>query len=261
MLFHKNDYWLTLEKDKEKVAKIVKRVEKEKDPEKLFKIAMEAPNWQVCRAAIKKVHSYDQLMRINSARKYKYTEEVAESLPDDSLRIRFLGEATFEEEYTAACVIKTIKDKDMLYEAICSGMQFNSEKAAQAVIGKTKDLSLLKKISSEGKGTVQELAKKKVEDYYTLETIAGDENISIEKRFDAAHKIEEVYDDLGPKKELQKLGTPGPWLHLLYCTVNDPWAQLEYICLRCGKIGGRIDDSESTERYGCNFDNEVCHGV
>ena len=83
---------------------------------------------------------------------------------------------------------------------------------------------------------------------------------SIQARFEAAKEIEEKYGDLEPKRELQKLGKPGPGRHILYPTVYKEWEKVEYICLRCGKIGGREDDSESTSHYGCNFNEEPCWG-
>ena len=118
------------------------------------------------------------------------------------------------------------------------------------------DRDILKKISIEGEKEIQRIAKEKLKDIKALEAIVKNKDKSIQARFEAAKEIEEKYGDLEPKRELQKLGKPGPGRHILYPTVYKEWEKVEYICLRCGKIGGREDDSESTSHYGCNF-NEV----
>ena len=104
------------------------------------------------------------------------------------------------------------------------------------------------------------MARKRLEDILGLEAVAMDDSESIERRFEAAKKLEEQYGDSNPKRELQKLGTPGPMFHILYRTVFREWKQVGYICLRCGRTGGRTDDDESTRHYGCDFSKEVCTG-
>ena len=122
------------------------------------------------------------------------------------------------------------------------------------------DRDILKKISIEGEKEIQRIAKEKLKDIKALEAIVKNKDKSIQARFEAAKEIEEKYGDLEPKRELQKLGKPGPGRHILYPTVYKEWEKVEYICLRCGKIGGREDDSESTSHYGCNFNEEPCWG-
>ena len=257
MLFSKNDYWA--EKDTKKREKIVSKVQKERDPDKLVRIAIEAPITGVSNAAIQKIQSYDQLLKVFNNRR-SCASEIAGALSDDPSRIRFLQEAPFENNVSAEIVVNNIQNVQLLYEAICSGSHFSSGYAVNAIIMHITDLGILKKISIEGEEKISRLAKEKIEDIEALNAIVRNKDKSIQARFEAAKKIEDKYGDLGPKKELQKLGTPGPNFHILYRTVYKEWEQIEYICLRCGKIGGREDDSESSSHYGCDFDKEVCHG-
>ena len=257
MLFSKNDYWT--EKDAKKREKIVSKVQRERDPDKLVRIATEAPITAVSNAAIQKIQNYDHLLKVFNSRS-GCASEIARALSDDFSKIRFLQEASFKNNVSAEIIVNSIQNKQLLYEAICSGSHFDSGNAAYTIIMLITDRDILKKISIEGEEMIQKLAKEKLEDIEALESIVRNKGKSIQARFEAAKKIEDKYGDLEPKKELQKLGTPGPNFHILYRTVYKEWEQVEYICLRCGKIGGREDDSETTRYYGYNFDEEVCHG-
>ena len=257
MLFSKNDYWT--ESDTKKREKIVSKVQREHDSEKLVRIAIEAPITGVSNAAIQKIQSYDDLLKVFDKRR-SCASEIASVLPDDFSRIRFIQEAPFENKVSAENVINCIQDMQLLYEAVCSGAHFGSEYATHAILMYITDRDILKKMSIGGEEKIQRLAKEKLEDMEALDAIVRNKDNSIQTRFEAAKKLEDKYGDLGPKRELQKLGTPGPNFHILYRTIYNEWKQIEYICLRCGKIGGREDDSESTSHYGCNFEKEVCQG-
>ena len=255
MLFSKKDYWT--EKDTKKREKIVSKVQKERDPDKLVRIAIEAPIVGVAIAAIQKIQNYDQLLKVFNSAGY-YASEIAAALPDDSSRIRLLQEASFQNRVSIETIVNSIQNKQLLYENICSGSHFNT--SGHTIIMLISDRDILKKISIEGEEEIRKIAEKKLKDINALEAIVKNKGKSIQDRFEAAKKIEDKYGDLEPKKELQKLGKPGPMFHILYPTIYKEWERAEYICLRCGKIGGREDDSESTSHYGCNFYEEVCSG-
>lgn len=257
MLFSKKDYWL--EENTEKREKIVSKVQKEHDPDRLVRIAMEAPIYGVGSAAIQKIQDYDQLLKIFNSRN-SFVSEIAKALSDDLTRIRFLQEASFQYRASAEIMIESIQDKQLLYDAVCSGAHFDSP-VTYAIVMLTKDLDILKKISINGDDELQMLAKKKLKDIRALEKIVRNEHKSIQTRFKAAKEIEDKYGVLEPKRELQKLGRPDQKYHILYPTVYEEWKRVEYICLKCGKIGGCEEDSESISYYGCRFQSEMCRGL
>ncbi len=326
-------YWTA--NDQSKVERIVNRVRKIKDEQKLARIVREAPRSEVEMAAQEQIHSEEILVElllsgkiINTSVEQAVAQRIAnkqviyayvfsgrpynelrvvEYLNDEyryylvncrrgtvpmGLRDMALNRMKEQDKLLAVAhmpIVPSINDpaapfshkddndrrlirhavqalarlnrdsqKDMYVQVLSYHMD---EDLIKQIIYDIGSREVLEEVAEKAGPTARKLATEKLEKRKELDKIVANTSASVLDRWNAAKKLKYSFSDNVTVNELEKtLDLRLRNGHLLYRTIYKEWEQVEYVCLRCGKVGGQTDDSESTHHYGCLFSSEPCRG-
>ena len=195
-------------------------------------------------AAIERISDRDQLIRVASM----------------SIQTTYSGAESRTSGDDRKIIAAALKKLDDINETVKALKKNGDPQLAKMVIERITDAEQLRKIADKAGGYAKTIASEKLEGRKAYEKVLNDDSAGMEAKLRAALGIFKYYKDRGPLEKLQAQAHKRVNGHMLYRTIYREWEQVEYICLSCGKTGGREDDSESTRHYGCLFDSEYCLG-
>ncbi|MBO4887414.1 MAG: hypothetical protein J5589_03775 [Firmicutes bacterium] len=148
--------------------------------------------------------------------------------------------------------------KDMYVQVLT---HHTDEELIKQIIFDIGSREILEEVAEKAGPTARKLAAEKLEKRKELDEIVADPKAKPRDRWNACQRLRLEFSDPDVVSKLyEDLNLTFRNGHVLYRTIYSEWEQVEYVCLRCGKVGGQTDDSESTHHYGCNFSSERCRG-
>lgn len=148
--------------------------------------------------------------------------------------------------------------KDMYVQVLT---HHTDEELIKQIIFDIGSREILEEVAEKAGPTARKLAAEKLEKRKELDEIVADPKAKPRDRWNASQRLRLEFSDPDVVSKLyEALNLTFRNGHVLYRTIYREWEQVEYVCLRCGKVGGQTDDSESTHHYGCLFSSERCRG-